>query len=204
MDYARPPGWLVLVERFANNWLCSPVYGKFVRSLSLKGTETVLDFGSGGGAGARHLARALEKGGGKLVCVDISETWLEEAKRNLSRYANVEFRLGDIFSAGLQNGGMDLIVVHWMLHDVEPGVRGETVKALVGKLRKDGELVIREPVKAGHGISREEVRGMMEAAGLSEESFRFERVFLHNCYRAVYRRKKSLEEQMEEFARGEG
>jgi ubiquinone/menaquinone biosynthesis C-methylase UbiE len=85
--------------------LARPILGRYharrVRDLGLLGDERVLDYGSGPGLAARHLARALSKGGGMLTCVDVSSRWLESARRALRGYTNIEFRLGDIWTLGL-------------------------------------------------------------------------------------------------------
>lgn len=204
MDYTNPPDWLVKAERLVNNRLCSYSYGSYVRYLRLKGSERVLDFGSGSGAAARHLARALTTGGGKLTCVDISEKWLECARAELAAYPNVEFRLGDIFSAGVEDGAYDVVFIHFVLHDIQPAARAEVVKALAGKLNRGGQIYLREPVKRGYGLEPEELRLYMDAAGLMQESFRLEKVFFKDSFRAVFSRRKSFQEQMEEYARAEG
>jgi len=202
LDYTNPPDWLVKVERLVNNRLCSYSYGSYVRYLRLKGSERVLDFGSGSGAAARHLARALASGGGKLTCVDISEKWQECARAELAAYQNVEFRLGDIFSAGVEDSAYDVVFIHFVLHDIPPAARGEVVKALAGKLNRNGQIYLREPVRMGYGLEPEELRLYMDAAGLMQESFRLEKVFFKDSFRAVFSRRKSFQEQMEEFARG--
>ena len=67
---------------------------RLVASLELTGMERVLDFGSGAGSEAVYLAQALQRGG-RLTCLDVSPTWLAEARRRLRRFTNVEFLLGE-------------------------------------------------------------------------------------------------------------
>jgi len=202
VDYTNPPDWLVKVERVVNNRLWSLSYGSYVRSLRLKGSERVLDFGSGSGAAAIHLARALSAGGGRLTCLDISEKWLECVRVELAAFSNVDFVLGDIFSGALESGVYDVVFVHFVLHDIAPAARAEVVKALAARLKPDGQIYLREPLRMGFGLQPEEVRLHMQDAGLGQESFRLEKVFLKDSFRAVYARQKTLQEQMEEFAQG--
>ena len=69
-----------IIDEFGNNRLFSFLYKNYIRTLNLKGNERVLDFGSGSGAGSKHLAKILQKSGGHITCIDISKYWTEKAK----------------------------------------------------------------------------------------------------------------------------
>jgi hypothetical protein len=61
-----------------------------------------------------------------------------------------------------------MVVMHFMLHDIELTIRGETLSAVVRTLVRGGVLGIREPTKLSHGIPVQELRQLMDAAGLTE------------------------------------
>lgn len=92
-----------IIDEFGNNRLFSFLYKNYIRTLNLKGNERVLDFGSGSGAGSKHLAKILQKSGGHITCIDISKYWTEKAKKRMKYYDNVDFLVGQL--SELQLGG---------------------------------------------------------------------------------------------------
>jgi ubiquinone/menaquinone biosynthesis C-methylase UbiE len=158
----------VLAARLFTNGLLGPLYGRYVDQMGLRGDERVLDYGSGSGAAARHLARRLEAGGGSLTCVDISERWQAALRSVLKAYPDVRLCCGDVRTLGLLEGGYDVVLVHWMLHDVPPWDRPSIVAELARLLRPGGRLFSREPTNTRHGMPAEQLRGLFAAAGLTE------------------------------------
>jgi len=154
------------------NRLLSPYYARFVRSLELTGDERVIDFGSGSGAEARHLAAVLARGGGHLTCIDVSPAWLRAAQRELRGRTNVEFLLGDVPRLGLETASFDVVAIHFVLHDIEVEERRPAVDGLARALRPGGRIVLREPLRAGHGISAAEITTLMSDAGLRPRDVR--------------------------------
>ena len=167
--------------------LASSFYRSYANSLGLSGNEKVLDFGGGSGGLSRHLARLLLDGGGRVTCMDISRAWLAVAKKRLKKYPNVEYVHGDVSDAGLEDESFDVIILHLMLHHVEPDARMATVKVLARLLNSDGKLFIREPQKKNHGIPADEVRQMMAAIGLEEtESTESKSMLIGPMYYGVF------------------
>jgi ubiquinone/menaquinone biosynthesis C-methylase UbiE len=140
------------------------MYKEYVDRLGLKGNERVLDFGSGSGNPARFIAPLLTDGG-RLTCVDVSRTWVDVAQRRLGKYPNVEFKLGDIAALDLPDAGYDVVFVHFVLHDIAAAERPRIVQHLALKLKRDGRLFIREPLRF---IAPEEIRLLMRQSGLAE------------------------------------
>ena len=161
------------------------MYKGVVKKLHLNGNEKVLDYGSGAGPEAKYLAKALEKGGGEVHCVDISRVWMEQCKKHLRRYPNVHYHWGELKSLDLEKNSFDCAVIHYMLHDLPVEERGEKVKILAGLLKKGGKIYIKEPTKESHGMSAEEIRTIMEAAGLEEESGEEKKSFFGGFFCAV-------------------
>jgi ubiquinone/menaquinone biosynthesis C-methylase UbiE len=163
------PGRLeVLGQRFLANPLLRPLYGRYVDQMGLRGDERVLDYGSGSGAAARHLAKRLEVGGGRLTCMDVSTRWQEAIRKDLRGCSNVDYRRGDVRTMGLPEGSLDVVLVHWMLHDVPPWDRPSILAELARLLRPGGRLFTREPTSPKHGMPAAEVRRLLAAAGLVE------------------------------------
>lgn len=150
------------------NLLLSPLYRRYVDQMDLRGDERVLDYGCGSGAAARHLAKRLEAGGGRLTCMDVSERWQRTARRALRAHPDAEFRLGDVRMMGLPTASFDVVLAHWMLHDIHPQDRPAIVTELARLLRPGGRLFSREPTAANHGMPAEQARQVYTAAGLSE------------------------------------
>jgi ubiquinone/menaquinone biosynthesis C-methylase UbiE len=177
----------VLVQRAVNNRVLSPFYRRYVDQMHLRGDERVLDYGSGGGAAARHLAPRLAAGGGHLTCMDVSARWQAALRRVLRACPGVEYRLGDVREMGLPGGGFDVVLVHWMLHDIPPADRPSVVAELARLLRPGGRLFSREPTSARHGMPAAQVRGLLAAAGLTESlATEGKAVVLGEYYRAVW------------------
>jgi ubiquinone/menaquinone biosynthesis C-methylase UbiE len=158
----------VLGQRFLTNPLLGPLYGRYVGEMGLRGDERVLDYGSGSGAAARHLAKRLEAGGGRLTCVDISERWQAAVRKVLRGRSNVDFLCGDVRVLGLPAASFDVVLVHWMLHDVPPWDRPSIVAELARLLRPGGRLFSREPTSAKHGMPAAQARELFAGAGLTE------------------------------------
>jgi ubiquinone/menaquinone biosynthesis C-methylase UbiE len=177
----------VLGQRFLTNPLLGPLYGRYVDQMGLRGDERVLDYGSGSGAAARHLAKRLEAGGGRLTCMDVSARWQAAIRRVLRGRSNVDFLCGDVRDLGLPAGSFDVVLVHWMLHDVPPRDRPSIVAELARLLRPGGRLFSREPTSARHGMPAAQARGLFAAAGLTETlASEGKALVLGHYYRAVW------------------
>jgi ubiquinone/menaquinone biosynthesis C-methylase UbiE len=182
----------VLGSRLVMNGLLGPLYRRYVDQMGLRGDERVLDYGSGSGAAARHLAKRLEAGGGRLTCVDVSARWQAAIRKVLRNHSGVEFRRGDVREMGLPGASFDVVLVHWMLHDVPPWDRPSIVAELARLLRPGGRLFSREPTGAKHGMPAAQARELFAAAGLTETLATEGRaVVLGEYYRAVWTRPAS-------------
>ncbi len=164
----------------------SPYYLGFARSLNLRGDERVLDFGSGSGICSRHIAARLQSGG-HLDCMDVSNGWMNVIRKTLRRYDNVGYHLGQIAEIDLPDSAFDMIVIHFVLHDIPAAERPDVVNALGRKLKPTGRLIVREP--QGQGLNLEELNQLTAAAGLHPSPINahkvaigkvFDGCFIHN------------------------
>jgi 2-polyprenyl-3-methyl-5-hydroxy-6-metoxy-1,4-benzoquinol methylase len=162
------PSLLFVFEDWLKGWLGGALlYDSYYRSFGLEGGENVLDFGCGGGAGSRRIARLLGKGG-RVTCIDLSDYWIARARKRLARYPAAECRAGDIRQMDTSAAPFDVITTFHVIHDIAPAQRQETVRALAGRLMPGGRFFIREPVKESHGMPVEEIRSLMKSAGMEE------------------------------------
>jgi len=150
-------------------------YKRYVDSFGLAGNEMVLDYGSGWGRIARHIAERLSQGNGHLTCVDVSKVWMETIQKRLKKYPNVGYKLGDIAALDIADGAYDIVVVHFVLHHVAKDEQQEKLAILARKLKPRGRLFIREFTRADHGTPPAEIRALMSAAGLYERESRMTR-----------------------------
>ena len=157
--------------------LLSPYYRSFANSLDLNGNESVMDFGSGSGVCSRHIAARLQKSNGKLTCVDISAVWQRVIQKTLRRFKNVCYQQGKIYEFDMQDGGYDVIVIHFVLHDIPAGERALVMQALARTLKPGGRLVIREPL--GEGITQEKLLQLALSSGLQNKKIK--------CKQSAYR-----------------
>lgn len=184
----REPGRAeALAARYVNNHVLSRVYRRYVEDMGLRGDERVLDYGSGAGAAARHLAPVLAAGGGRLTCMDASARWQKTLRAVLRAYPEAELRCGDIRMMKLAEASFDVVLVHWMLHDVAPWDRPSILAELARVLRPGGRLFAREPTSPRHGMPAAEARRLLAAAGLEEaEAEEGKKMILGPYYRAVW------------------
>jgi arsenite methyltransferase len=91
--------------------------GNPVALASLKKGQTVLDLGSGGGLDCFLAADRVGKGG-RVIGVDMTPEMIERARENArkGKYANVEFRLGEIENLPVANGFIDVVISNCVIN----------------------------------------------------------------------------------------
>ena len=167
VDFDHPSLLFVLEDVLKGYLGCYLLYNSYIKSFGLKGNETILDFGCGGGTGSMCFLKFLN-GDGHLTCIDTSVYWMNKAKKRLSKYPNVECKIGDIKDLLIPDRYYDVITIMHVIHDIEPVKRQDTINVLSQKLKKDGSLFIREPIKKSHGIAVEEIRALFTNVDLRE------------------------------------
>lgn len=154
----------------------SRYYARFARDLGLGGDEHVLDVGAGTGACARAVARHLD--GGTLTCHEVDPQLVAICARALRRRRGVTFLLGDLLELDLGGRRYDVVLLHFVLHEVAPSERPRLLRRLATVLADDGRVVVREPTVGyrpaapGPGLPAEELRRLASVAGLRERTGR--------------------------------
>jgi len=177
--FEEPSQLRVRLALLFENVVEGPSYRKFVDSMKLKGSEWVIDYGSGTGMASKLIAQRLLAGNGHLTCVDISRVLIDVVRERLRGFSDVDFKVGDIVDLDIEDGRYDIVAVRYVLHDIPRAERQEKVNALSKKLRRGGRMVIEEPVASETEASRthgmhlggflsEDIRRLMASAGLKE------------------------------------
>jgi ubiquinone/menaquinone biosynthesis C-methylase UbiE len=144
------PSILFKIEDLLKGLIGGPLfYNPFYKTFSLKGGESVLDFGCGGGAGSRCLLKFIGREG-RITCIDLSAYWTERAKKRLMIYPNSECISGDIRKMDIPPDSFDVISIIHVIHDILPDRR--YVYGLSKTLKPDGWLFNWEPTKESHGM----------------------------------------------------
>ncbi len=169
IGYENPTFLYRLIDEFGNNRLFSFLYRSYIKTLNINGDEKILDFGSGSGAGSKHLAKILSKNGGQLTCIDISVYWMKMAKKRLNKFENVEFLTGQLQELNLKNKSFDIIYIFYALHDVLPNLRNEIVREFARILKDKGKIFIKEPQRENDGMPINEIIDLMTRNGLVEK-----------------------------------
>ncbi len=89
--------------------------GNPIEYAELKEGETVLDLGSGAGFDC-YLAMKEVGDSRKVIGVDMLVEMIEKARRDLKKYKNIEFRLGEIENLPLADNSVDCIISNCVIN----------------------------------------------------------------------------------------
>jgi ubiquinone/menaquinone biosynthesis C-methylase UbiE len=165
-EFEHPSFWFTTEDKL-KTLFGSYYYGADIKSLKLKGSESVLDFGCGGGAACLYLLRILNKRG-HVLGVDTSVHLINLATKRMQQFPNAEFKVGDIRKLDIQERSMDVIVSFNVFHHIPSKERPMIIMALSRLLGKRGRLMVRERIKKSHGIGLDEIRSLFTNAGFQE------------------------------------
>ncbi|HHV72641.1 MAG TPA: class I SAM-dependent methyltransferase [Clostridia bacterium] len=171
----------VFLTRLAFRLYGKSVYKTFADCLPLDGGERVLDFGCGMGTVAYYVAKKLSRG--HLICLDISERWLNACRKTLHSYGNITFLQREY--PMLTSESLDVVYCHFVLHDISQGELERIIPALARSLKAGGVLVFREPLNNTDKISI--IKSLMKQNRLCHKDSRITDIpIMGNALESVY------------------
>lgn len=166
-------------EEIAGDWetLRSGYFTEAVRAAAiakayLHPKMEIADVGAGTGFMAFGLAPLVKK----VHLLDASAAMLAVARKNLARYANLEFHEADGLSLPLEDASLDAVFANMYLHHAPDPLAA--IREMLRVLRPGGRLVLTDMDQHPHewmqaemadiwrGFEREQVRAWFEEAGL--------------------------------------
>jgi len=153
------------IDEILVRFLAKSNYKKYTNSLNLKGNEKILELGCGTGNLSRFIAKKLSKDG-SLTCIDTSNYQLSKARKKLNKYKNIKFQK----NITNPKETYDIIILHYILHDIKKNHRQKTIKILKTKLKNNGIIYIREPTRKNHGMPAKEIENLISSSKLKKIS----------------------------------
>jgi ubiquinone/menaquinone biosynthesis C-methylase UbiE len=152
---------------------------------------TVLDLGSGAGIDA-FLAAAKVGPKGKVIGVDMTESMIEEARKNARRsnIQNVEFRLGEIENLPVEDESIDLIISNCVIN-LSPN-KDKVFSEAYRVLHRGGRMQISDVVT--RGTTPEEMRRSAELWAGCVSGALDKEVYLEKLRRAGFNRVEIVKE----------
>ncbi len=181
-NWEKPSFAYRMIDELGNNHLFGFLYDQYIKTLRLKGNENLLDFGSGSGAGSKHLAKILQRGNGNLTCVDTSAYWISLAKKRMKKYRNVTFCTDPLTEIGFPADSFDVIYIFYALHDVVQSKRPGIIREFHRILKPGGRLCLKEPQREYDGMRVCEIEKLMLSNGF-KNTFSLEK---KGTYRGIF------------------
>ncbi|MBV9064132.1 MAG: class I SAM-dependent methyltransferase, partial [Alphaproteobacteria bacterium] len=107
----------------------------------------LLDVGSGTGGFLSFVKSVRPQL--KTVALDLSEPYLERARKSLSRYANLEFLAAPAEAMPLPDATVDAAVSIFLFHELPPKVREAVAKEIARVLKPGGVFVLADTIQYG-------------------------------------------------------
>ncbi len=108
---------------------------------------TLLDIGAGTGrflSFVKHVEPELQ-----AIALDLSEPYLEEAGRNLSRERHIRYVHAPAEKMPLKNRSVDCAVSIYLFHELPPKVRAAVAKEIARVLKPGGMFVLADSIQYG-------------------------------------------------------
>jgi ubiquinone/menaquinone biosynthesis C-methylase UbiE len=165
--FENPPLVQIVADRLVAPLLGPGRFSRLLDAAGLTEGERVLDFGCGGGIGAKTIAERIGPGG-RVACVDVSGFWMGVCRRRLHRFAKVDFYQGKLQDLPVPDAAFDLVFVRFVLRFIGEKDRRSVFGALAAKLAAGGRMLVCEKTSPRGGIPAHTIRALAAAAGLTE------------------------------------
>lgn len=164
-DFNGPPK----IQSIAEGLICGLagrfIYRPILEFLELRGDESILDFGCGGGFLIKRISN-LFGSDLRITGVDTSRFYIDTARKRLKDKKNVRLFCGKLDRVLSEKESFDIITINYVLHDIKPDKRNN----VLGSLVKYGKrILIHEPLRPYHGIKLEELKSLLLSNGIKEK-----------------------------------
>ena len=170
--FENPSGLFLFSYNILSFFMTRSPYKKLLKEMNLQGNESVLEFGSGVGSLAKKLSTSLQNNG-HLVCIDVSEKFLDRTKKKLRNNTNVNYILGEISTSEIPEKTFDVIVSTWVLHHVKDSVLEPSIEKFSSILKPQGKIYIIEfpdSEQKRPGFNQEKLLGIFNRNGFKEKT----------------------------------
>ncbi|HEX3808416.1 MAG TPA: methyltransferase domain-containing protein [Rhizomicrobium sp.] len=111
------------------------------------GKLTLLDVGCGTGTFLQFVKTARPKL--KMIALDLSQPYLERARKNLRGFSDVEFVQAPAEDMPLQEASVDFAVSIYLFHELPPKVRAAVAQEIARVLKPGGIFVLADSIQYG-------------------------------------------------------
>jgi demethylmenaquinone methyltransferase/2-methoxy-6-polyprenyl-1,4-benzoquinol methylase len=160
-NFKNPSKLFAWLYSLACPFYARKVYRKLLESLQFKTAENILDFGSGAGILAKKILKRMTPFS-HLTCLDSSKAFINKAKKNLRKFENVDFIIGDIRDEQIPKNTFNKIFITWVIHHLPNSERDEIIAKIVESLNKNGDIYVIEYVSLPHGIEKNDLNALFK------------------------------------------
>lgn len=115
---------------------------------------------------------------------------MEVIHKTLRRYDKVSYHLGHIAQLDLPDTVFDVVVIHFVLHDIPAAERPGVIQALGRKLKPGGRLLLREP--QGHALDLAEIKQLAAMASLNLSSLKAHKLVIGAVYDGCFIQERNI------------
>lgn len=106
-----------------------------------------LELGAGTGRATRFVRLAFPRA--RIVAMDLSDPYLEQARRNLAGFARIDFLQGDAAHLPFRNAEFDAVYSVFLFHELPRSVRAEVLAESKRVARKGGFIGLVDSLQTG-------------------------------------------------------
>jgi ubiquinone/menaquinone biosynthesis C-methylase UbiE len=122
-------------------------YLPLARALAKKRTPVLLDVGAGTGTFLSFVKSVQPKW--RMIALDLSEPYLDRARRTLAKYEGAEFIAAPAETMPLPDASIDAAVSIFLFHELPPKVRAAVAREVARVLKPGGVFVLADSIQYG-------------------------------------------------------